>query len=246
MKNVFKNFVLVNLLAGVSLFGPFARSSYATLFGVMLDPGHGGKSTGCIRKCDDKIIKEQDLNYKIALFLKEELSNYRTKNGEEVKVELTRGESDNPSLSERVEMADKLGFNLVVSLHINSIGPEYSSMCRGSLVIVTNSKASNQFEEEAGLAKCILEELEKIGLRNRGLTRKVSSNGTTYSNGDVTDWFGIIRIGIEKNIASIIIEHAFLSNKDDYEDFLSTDEKLKELAAADARGIAKYYNLVTK
>lgn len=245
MKNVFKNLVLVNLLAGISLFGPFATNSYAT-FGVVLDPGHGGKAPGCCYEYDSKLIKEKKLNYKIALFLKDELSKYKTKDGEEVKVELTRDKSENPTLSERVGLAAKLGFNLVISLHNNAIGPECRSMYRGSLVIVTNSQASDQYKVEEDLAKCILEELEKIGLRNRGLTRKTSTDGTTYSNGDVTDWFGIIRNGIEKNIPSILIEHAFLSNEEDYRNFLSTDEKLKALAAADARGIAKYYNLVTK
>ena len=50
----------------------------------------------------------------------------------------------------------------------------------------------------------------------------------------------------EHTIPSVIVEHAFLDDDGDYEDFLSDDDKLKALARADARGIARYYGLKSK
>ena len=41
-------------------------------------------------------------------------------------------------------------------------------------------------------------------------------------------------------MTGIIIEHAFLDNEDDYDQYLSSDDKLKGLAKADATGIARY------
>ena len=38
----------------------------------------------------------------------------------------------------------------------------------------------------------------------------------------------------------MIIEHAFISNASDVKNFLSSDAKLRRLAAADARAIVRY------
>jgi len=43
--------------------------------------------------------------------------------------------------------------------------------------------------------------------------------------------------GTEAGLPTIIIEHAFLSNENDYRNFLCTNDKLDALAKADAEGI---------
>lgn len=254
MKNVFRTLIVVNLLMGIFLFGPFIKSAYA--LGIVLDPGHGGDSLGCTYEYDGKIIKEKDLNYKIAIFIKDELSKYRTQNGEKVDVYLTRNEFENPCLSERVELGVKVGADIVISLH-NNASPSADFNYRGSMILVTGSHCYNKYEIEEGLAQNILKELNKIGLpmqtednilgqaaNMNGLLRRPIDDGRTYPNGDVADWYGIIRHGIINNIPSILVEHAYLSNEQDYRDFLSTDEKLKELANADVNAIVKYYRLM--
>lgn len=258
MKNIFKNLVLFNIIAGISLFGAFAKNTYA--LGITLDPGHGGKALGCVYEYDGETIKEKDLNYKIALFIKDKLAKYKTKDGEEIKINLTRdNELENPSLTERIVIGVKSGSNIVISLHNNATASARHTR-RGSMVLVTSCRASEQYDVEEKLGEIILKELNKIGLQietsgtsiekkttnTNGLLRRLSDDGSTYSNGDTTDWYGIIQHGIENNIPSIIIEHAYLSNEEDYREFLSTDEKLEKLADADVKGIAQYYGLIPK
>lgn len=42
------------------------------------------------------------------------------------------------------------------------------------------------------------------------------------------------------------MEHAFVDDDSDFENYLSSDAKLKALAEADAKGIARYYQLTTE
>ena len=42
------------------------------------------------------------------------------------------------------------------------------------------------------------------------------------------------------------MEHAFVDDDSDFENYLSSDAKLKVLAEADAKGIARYYQLTTE
>lgn len=58
------------------------------------------------------------------------------------------------------------------------------------------------------------------------------------------DWYWINYHGSIFGIPSIIVEHAYLDNSDDYYKYLSSDEKLYKLAKADAQGIVNYYGLV--
>ena len=215
---------------------------------IVLDPGHGGSSPGCTRTYDGKEILEKELNYKIASYIKEELENkYLDSNGEPVNIYLTHENNEkNPRLSERVQMGIDKKAEAVISLHINA---STSNDQKGSMVLVTSSHFNNLYEIEENLAKCFLKELEKIGIKpsyNSGFLRKLSDDGSKYENGETTDWYGIIEHGILKNIPAILVEHAFLSNEEDYRNYLSTDEKLRSLAGADVNAIVSYYNLILK
>lgn len=245
---------MISLLVVTFLFGPFTKCAYA--LSIVLDPGHGGNECGCAYEYDGKLIKEKDLNYKIALFIKDELSGYKTPNGETINVYLTRNEFENPSLAKRVDLGVKVGADVVISLHNNATASGERNS-RGSMILVTSSHLNNKYDIEEKLAHNILKELNKIGLQiqtednilgqatnTNGLLRRLSTDGSTYSNGDITDWYGIVRYGIMKNISSILVEHAYLNNEQDYRDFLSTDKKLKALAKADVDGIVQYYGLI--
>lgn len=39
------------------------------------------------------------------------------------------------------------------------------------------------------------------------------------------------------------MEHAYIDNKNDYDNFLSSDEKIKKLAIADMKGIVNFFKL---
>lgn len=243
-------------LAAVSLL------SNASALKIVLDPGHGGKSSGCVRTYDDEQILEKDLNYKIALAIKKSMNDYVTKDGDQVEVRLTRDDDPkkNPSLSERVGLGARIGASAVISLHINSSGNEDK---HGTMVLATNSHYNGLYDIEENLALCFLDELSKLGLKipadasgtaadgseisiNKGILRRLSNDGTVYEDGGTTDWYGIVRQGVLKKVPAIIVEHAYLSNGDDYQNFLSSDEKLGELADADVRALVKCFDLVKK
>lgn len=219
---------------------------------IVLDPGHGGKSTGCVRTYNNRQILEKNLNYKIASTIKQELSNYVTKNGDKISVYLTHNNSKNynPTLAERVEIGVTKNADAVISIHINA---SEDTSRQGVLVLTTSSNFNNLYNIEEKLAICFLNELIKIGLKIKnpddiksGILKRLSDDGTVYENGDTTDWYGIIRNGILKKIPAILIEHGYLSNTNDYKNYFSTDKKLKKLAIADVNAIVNYFDLTKK
>ena len=69
-----------------------------------------------------------------------------------------------------------------------------------------------------------------------------SENGSTYPDGSVQDYYAVIHQSKRNGFPGIIVEHAFLTNASDYQKYLSSDEKLKTLGEADAKGIIEYIN----
>lgn len=256
MKGILKKSIIILCCLNIFLLPSCLKSESLN---IVLDPGHGGKDPGCVYEYDGTIIKEAELNLKIALFMKEELAKYKTQTGENINVYLTRNSSDEkPSLSERVDLGVEKNACIVVSLH-NNASCDSSKKFRGAMILVTSSNFNGNYETEENISRNILEELSKIGVKvssndtiggtaknENGLLRRLSSDGSTYPNGDITDWYGIIRLGVIKKVPSILIEHAYLDNEEDYRSFLNSDSKLQELAKADVKGIAKYYELALK
>ncbi len=242
-------------------------SSNAYALNVVLDPGHGGRSPGCAYRYDGKEIVERDLNHKMARMLKSELKNYRTKDNKKVNVYITCSKNKNPSLYNRVKFAKNHNADLLLSMHLNA---STNKRVKGAMVLVTHShyqpgkkskkkgQKNDLYAREERLARKILKNLKNLGVtipRNvksreaelkDGLLRRPSTDGDKYPNGDVSDWYGIVRNGVRNDLLSILVEHVHLSNRDDYYSFLSNDDKLKSLVRADAAGIAQYYGLVLK
>ena len=69
-----------------------------------------------------------------------------------------------------------------------------------------------------------------------------NSANSKYPDGSVQDYYYVIQQSKRNGFPGIIVEHAFLSNASDYQKYLSSDEKLKALGEADARGILEYIN----
>ncbi|MBQ9157564.1 MAG: N-acetylmuramoyl-L-alanine amidase [Eubacterium sp.] len=202
---------------------------------IALDPGHGGNDTGA----DGWNSSEKRLNLLIGTYLKAELEKY-----DHVKVVMTRAEDKYVGLHDRTKIARKKSADLLVSLHNDSWDPgtPYDNGC-SILIAKKGSYKPDMADQELYLARSILSELEKLGLNNRGLVRKKSSRVKQYEDGSSGDYHAIIRDGMIYSIPSILIEHAFCDNKSDYRKFLKTNKQLKSLAAADARGIARYLGL---
>lgn len=208
---------------------------------IVLDAGHGGEESGAETIANGETIFEKDLNLKIAKYLKEELEQY-----ENVTVGMTRDNDATVGLSTRPNLAVAEGADVLISIHNNAYG-EICEYDNGCTVLVSKGQYKEEIAKEGQrLGVNILQELSKLGIKDRGLLLRTSEDGATYPNGEIKDYYAIVNAGIREEMPAIIIEHAFMDNKTEYNTFLSSDEKLRELAKADARGIARYYQLVLK
>ncbi|KIR01526.1 putative N-acetylmuramoyl-L-alanine amidase [Lachnospiraceae bacterium TWA4] len=208
-------------------------------FIIQLDPGHGGKQIGAEHLKTH--TAEKDVNLKIALYLKEALEEY-----ENVKVYLTREDDSDIDLEKRVPMAVANHANILISLHNNGKGT-IADYTNGATVLVQRGalhKDNSLISQELGCY--ILKALSDIGIENQGLMFRVAQNDTHYSNGELCDYYSIIRNCEKQNIPGILIEHTFLDNEKDFNTYIATDEKIKALARADALGIASYYKFEKK
>ena len=210
----------------------------ATRLVVVLDPGHGGYDPGAIANGTN----EKTLTLKIAKYCKDALE----KNGR-IQVYMTResdtsvGGATNASadLKNRVSFAVSKNADLFVSIHLNSAGAD----AYGAEVYYPNSNYRSDIGQEGQkLASSIQKQLVNLGLYNRGVKVRQSENGSTYPDGSVQDYYAVIHQSKRNGFPGIIVEHAFLTNASDYQKYLSSDEKLKTLGEADAKGIIEYIN----
>lgn len=205
---------------------------------IVLDPGHGATDNGSSGKLNGKTYYEKDLNNMVTAHLHDSLAQYAG-----VKVYLTRYDDSKPSLMTRSVTAGKLGADLMISLHMNSLdGADYYG---GSEIYV---HSGNYLPEGAKATKAIatdiLKGFEQFGLKNRGVKTKLIDNDKyyMYDNGQYADYYGVIRYATMVRVPAMIIEHGYISNKSDLE-FLSKSENLKKLADKTAEAVATYYGL---
>ncbi|MEE0419979.1 MAG: N-acetylmuramoyl-L-alanine amidase [Lachnospiraceae bacterium] len=208
---------------------------------VVLDPGHGGDESGAVRSWDGVDYIEKDITLKISRYTKKELEKYMG-----VKVYLTRTGDSTLSLEERVNYAAGKGATVLISQHINST-PQHESTATGAEVMVSSGNYdASQAAETANIARVILNELEKAGFQNRGLVYKLSETGNTYPNGNLADYYGIVRRSVLAGFPGMIVEHGFVSNPEDCKRYYGSNSKIKALGVADAKAIASYYGLKKK
>ena len=207
---------------------------------VALDPGHDSSHAGASANG----VREEVLTLKIAQYCKAELENYAG-----VSVYMTRtsaacphpGGSSAKDIEQRVADAAKAGASIYVSIHLNS---SKSSSAKGAEVIYPNSSWKPQVGADGKrLAELIEDELVGIGLERRAIYSKNTTIGETYEDGSISDYFTVQISAKEHGIPGIIVEHAFVTNTSDVNNFLNNEAGLKKLGVADATGIAKYFGL---
>lgn len=211
---------------------PKAYTGTASSIVVVLDPGHGGKDNGASANG----LIEKNINLKIAQACKAELEKHTG-----VKVYMTRTSDKYVSLEGRVEAAKLFGATLFVSIHMNSSEKKEAN---GAEVYYPNANYNPSVSAEGKqAAQSILDELVDLGLSNRGVKFLNSTDDEdgegTYADGSTSDYYSVIRNSKKNGFPGIIVEHAFLTNKDDAEE-LKDGNFLVELGKADARGILKY------
>ncbi len=128
---------------------------------VVIDAGHGGKMPGAVKKK----IREKDLNLDIVLQLKELLDDVDEK---KIKVFYTRLEDVNPSLAERVEMANKLEADVFISVHNNASASGKFNNENGTMVLYS----PDETDESKRLAEICLENVNATtGSKRLGLVK---------------------------------------------------------------------------
>lgn len=209
---------------------------------ICLDPGHGGSDSGA----NAFGTKESDLTLKIAQYCKEELAKY------DVNVVMTRttdtrlSEEAAMDLKNRVEVAKKAGASYFISIHINSAA---NSAAKGAEVYYPNTSGNKNLSSNGqNLAKAIQKQLTALGLYDRGIKIRNYTDGTTSYDPTSSDkdYYGVIRYAKEANITGLIVEHCFISNKDEFDKYLGSNAKLQQLGVADARGIVSALGLQLK
>lgn len=222
---------------------------------VCIDPGHGGEGDnnhGVEREYNGVMVMEKSLTLALAQKI-----GWCLQQQPGVAVVLTRTGDYAMGISDRVNCAVANNADILVSIHINSSSTGNPDD-NGCLAIVTQShyqpsgaKSADVYGSSQALASNILANLNGVGIpftadfnanATGGLLRRTSESGATYADGSVADYYGIISHATKAGIPACIVEHAFLSNENDYWNYLSDDSKLDTLAKADADGIMSYIN----
>lgn len=174
---------------------------------LILDPGHGGNiSQDVIGK---KGSREKDIVLYIAKLLKENLEQMGAK------VTLTREEDKSVSLSERVNLANKIRPDFFISLHLNSF---HNSSIHGCEIYHYKND-----RDSVDLSKSIMDSLEKTtDIINRGIK--------------TADFFVLREVGV----SSLHIEIEYLTNPE-VEEKLMDNMYLKKISQGLSEGISEYY-----
>ena len=204
---------------------------------VALDPGHDSTHVGASANG----VREEVLTLKIAQYCKAELEEYAG-----VSVYMTRTTADCPhpggssahDIDQRVADAAAAVY---VSFHLNS---SLSSAAKGAEIIIPNTNWKPQVGNDGKkLATLIESELVGLGLEERKIYSKNTTVNERYEDGSLSDYFTVQISAKEHGIPGIIVEHAFVTNTSDVNNFLNNEAGLKKLGVADATGIAKYFGL---
>ncbi len=243
-KNSFEDAERAVRKAGADQFSINLQNRGAKKMTIMLDPGHdsvhaGARGNGYL---------EEELVLKIASYCRAELQKYSG-----VTVYMTRETNDCPyggyavdsgtCNALRVELAAQKKADVYVSFHLNSNADPRPT---GVGVYYPNGNYRPDIGAEGkGLAWEIYQKLSALGLDTwaGGILIRNSETNTLYPDGSLADYLGVIRRSKLAGFPAVLIEHAFLSSVWDANTFLSSEEKLKNLGVADAKGIASFYGL---
>lgn len=216
---------------------------------VVLDPGHGGskkvahRGIGFYDVNEQSIIYENDIDLKVATMVRDFL-----KEDGRLNVYMTRESDVDVSLADRGVIAKNLEADLMISIHFNDM-PTYTQDTRAMGCEIWQSVID--MYKPYKLAEFIFKEFNKNHFLQvvRGLKERVS--GDTYWNyekndaedintGYEADYYGVIKAGARNRVPTIIVEHAFFSNDNDFT-MMQDENALREMASREAKAILNWF-----
>lgn len=199
---------------------------------LCLDPGHGGAESGTLNYNGTGL--EKDYNLKIAKYCYDELQKYNCK------VVMTRSTDKYMGLEERAEYAKQQGAQYLISFHLNA---SKKHNAYGAEVYYPNTNWRPDISTKGKvMAQAIQKQLVSLGLYDRGIKFRTIDineypNPHRYDDNSIADYYGVIRNAKTRGITGLIIEHCCMDNESDFNKYLGSEEKIKQLGVADANGI---------
>lgn len=163
---------------------------------IVVDAGHGGRAVGATKLG----ISEKDINLAIVLELKKLLDE-----DENIGVYYTRINDTNPTLDQRVALANRVEADLFISVHNNA----------SSKGILTNECGTQVLYSQSDTSQLSSKRLAQICLEN--VVDATGSNNMGLLKGDE------IRIVRNSEVPVALIEAGFMSNREELE-LLNTQE----------------------
>ncbi|MBE7020667.1 MAG: AMIN domain-containing protein [Ruminococcaceae bacterium] len=195
---------------------PKHNSKYKT---VVIDAGHGGKDPGAVGTENGVIVlKEKDVNLKIALKVYAKLKN------EKVNVYMTRSTDKFLELSEIVDFANKKKADLLVSVHNNA---SENTSTSGTMTMYAYNTAKTGYKLSG---KTVAETIQKYLVKaTKGKDYGPRQNSALY----------ILR---KSNMPAVITESLFVTNKSDRAK-LKNETYINNIADAIYKGICDVMDL---
>ncbi len=212
-------FIMLVLLPMVAEATPLLEEK--EVYTIVIDPGHGGDNRGTI---SNENFAEKEITMKTAKALAEELSKY-----DGVEVLLTRNRDVDLSLKERAVYAAEQKADYLFSIHFNA--SESHTMFGTEVWIPLEAPYHTMGYQFAYLQQL---EMQELGLFSRGIKNRRNDEGT--------DYYGIIRESVARNVPAVIIEHCYVDESRDIV-FCDEDTDYEEFGKRDARAIAKFLGL---
>lgn len=219
---------------------------------IILDPGHGGKDPGAMANG----LKEKD----IVLDVAKKLAPLLEKNLG-CKVTFTRDNDTFIPLEDRTAIANTQGADLFISLHINAhTSKDIKGIETYYLNFSTNAEAMRVAARENATSAHQLSDLQDILasiMKNSKINE--SSRLAEYVHSSIVtntvdkDFFKIRNLGVKQapfyvligaEMPAILVEIAFISNKDDASN-LTNVKFINKVAAQISNGIGAYINSTT-
>ncbi|MCQ0986181.1 N-acetylmuramoyl-L-alanine amidase [Jiella marina] len=219
---------------------------------IVIDPGHGGDDNGAVSKSG---THEKDINLENARVLQDVLEDYPN-----VEVKLTRHGDRFISLDDRAALARRLGADLFLSIHADSI--RYKTL-RGATVYTLSDEASDELSRQIAASENAADRFAPEGWEANepevfdillDLTRRETVSFSEHFAAALVSDLSRRKIELIKNpkrsagfrvlkapdVPSVLIEMGFLSNEED-EKLLKDESWRRQFASAVASAVVGFF-----